>query len=283
MLESCQNYASCCPAAGSDQASESRGVVLLKNEAASKQVVMQQMCASPWTHVACHAHPAVRLRHFLPIHLCPIDALATRPALFLARPLHEDVGVEVDGLEMARESILTVDEVRELELVRGCVVVLSACCTGQGHTSKSEGIVGLARAFLFAGASTVVCTLWEVRDESQKLLMHRFYSLVRKGMDLCSSLYEAQLSVRSISEADLEILDDAASLDKWCNQVQASRGIRRDMSRDCPSSNPGDGSAVGVAGSGDRCPLAHYRHWAGVILIGSTHPPWMPTPSNLQQ
>ena len=237
------------------------GVVLLKNEAASKQEVLERLSSSPWTHVACHAHPAVKLRDFLPLHLCPIDALATRPALFLARPLDgdADLGVEVDGVGNAAESLLTVDDVREIELVRGCVVVLSACCTGQGHTSKSEGIVGLARAFLFAGASTVICTLWEVPDKSQKLLMHRFYSLVRQGQDLCSALFEAQLSIQNIAQAELEMLDDAVLLDKW-----SSRGKFR------------TGAAASPTGE-----KSHYRHWAGIVLIGSTHPPWTPASRNL--
>jgi CHAT domain-containing protein len=243
-------------------------VVLLQKQAATKRAVLEHIERSRWIHVACHAHPAVKLRHALPPHLRPdVDGLATRAALFLARPLDTNMFGAGDGVEPAHESLLTVDEILRLQLVRGCVVVLSACCTGQGHTSKSEGIVGLARAFLFAGAASVVCTLWEVQDEAQKLLISRFYALVGKGVDLATSLYQAQCSVRRITQSELDQLDNTASHNKWCDEVQAAkRGIRRDRP---PPSTP---AGSGVGGEAATCPLGHYKNWAGVIIIGSTHP-----------
>jgi tetratricopeptide (TPR) repeat protein len=56
------------------------------------------------------------------------------------------------------------------------LVVLSACETAKGRIYRAEGIVGLTRAFMFAGAPRVLCSLWKVDDEATRALMTRFYS-----------------------------------------------------------------------------------------------------------
>jgi CHAT domain-containing protein len=57
------------------------------------------------------------------------------------------------------------------------LVVLSACETGTGRIARSEGLVGLARAFMYAGASRVLCSLWKVDDEATRALMVKFYEV----------------------------------------------------------------------------------------------------------
>jgi len=55
------------------------------------------------------------------------------------------------------------------------LVVLSACQSGQGKMVSGEGLVGLTRGFMYAGAPSVVVSLWNVDDAATSALMTRFY------------------------------------------------------------------------------------------------------------
>lgn len=77
------------------------------------------------------------------------------------------------------------------------LVVLSACRTALGKEMRGEGLVGLTRGFMYAGASTVVASLWKVDDEATAELMKRFYSnMLRGGMTPAAALRAAQNSIR---------------------------------------------------------------------------------------
>jgi CHAT domain-containing protein len=77
------------------------------------------------------------------------------------------------------------------------LVVLSACRTALGKEVRGEGLVGLTRGFMYAGASTVVASLWKVDDEATAELMKRFYgNLLQGGMTPAAALRAAQNSIR---------------------------------------------------------------------------------------
>lgn len=77
------------------------------------------------------------------------------------------------------------------------LVVLSACSTGLGKDVRGEGLIGLTRGFLYAGASSVVASLWKVEDEATAELMKRFYvNLLQRGMRPAEALRAAQNSIR---------------------------------------------------------------------------------------
>ncbi len=73
------------------------------------------------------------------------------------------------------------------------LTVLSACNTGSGRLRKGEGVLSLARGFLFAGCPTIVMTLWEVEDNAGTKIMSSFYQNLKKGRTTDESLRLAKL------------------------------------------------------------------------------------------
>ncbi len=80
--------------------------------------------------------------------------------------------------------------------IKAEMVVLSACDTGQGRVT-GEGIIGLARAFLKAGSSSVVASLWKVPDNSTALLMETFYKELAAGQGKAEALRAAIRTTRA--------------------------------------------------------------------------------------
>jgi CHAT domain-containing protein len=81
------------------------------------------------------------------------------------------------------------------------LVVLSACQTGLGKDVRGEGLVGLTRGFMYAGASSVVASLWKVDDEATAELMKQFYiNMLQKRMTPAAALRAAQSSIRQKPE-----------------------------------------------------------------------------------
>lgn len=72
------------------------------------------------------------------------------------------------------------------------MVVLSACETGLGKLSKGEGIISLARAFSYAGARSVITTLWRVNDQETANLMIDFYEQLQAGQSKDEALWQAK-------------------------------------------------------------------------------------------
>ena len=77
------------------------------------------------------------------------------------------------------------------------LVVLSACQTALGKDIKGEGLVGLTRGFMYAGAARIVASLWRTEDRATAVLMGRFYEsmLSGNGMSPAAALRKAQLSM----------------------------------------------------------------------------------------
>jgi len=77
------------------------------------------------------------------------------------------------------------------------MVVLSGCQTGLGKEIKGEGLVGLTRGFMYAGAARVMVSLWEVNDQATSQLMARLYQgiLGKRRLSPSAALREAQTSL----------------------------------------------------------------------------------------
>jgi CHAT domain-containing protein/predicted negative regulator of RcsB-dependent stress response len=81
------------------------------------------------------------------------------------------------------------------------LVVLSACQTALGKDVRGEGLIGLTRGFMYAGASGVVASLWKVDDEATAELMRQFYAnMLHKGQPPGEALRAAQNSIRQRPE-----------------------------------------------------------------------------------
>lgn len=80
------------------------------------------------------------------------------------------------------------------------LAILSACQTGLGKLSKGEGVIGLSRALVYAGAKNIIVSFWSVADASTAQLMTEFYSILLKNRNLGFSATLQQAKVKMISE-----------------------------------------------------------------------------------
>jgi CHAT domain-containing protein len=90
---------------------------------------------------------------------------------------------------------LTAAEVMRLDLV-GALVTLSACESGRSEVFAGDEPIGLTRAFLGVGASTLVVSLWLVQDEATASLMEKYYERLRGSAGPAEALRAAQLAIK---------------------------------------------------------------------------------------
>lgn len=123
--------------------------------------------------------------------------VATHGLLNAERPQFTGVVLSLVG-NKTRDGFLRTDEVFNLRL-GSPLVMLSACETGLGKEKRGEGVMGLTRAFMYAGAPTVGVSLWSVADKSTADLMTDFYRRLLAATDGSSSgaLRAAQISMIS--------------------------------------------------------------------------------------
>jgi CHAT domain-containing protein/Tfp pilus assembly protein PilF len=134
---------------------------------------LRQLPVRPlYLHFACHA---LLDRRF------PLDS-----ALALAAPGRPDA---------ADNGLLQAWEIFERLRLDTELVTLSACETGLGRDAGGEGLIGLTRAFQYAGARSVLASLWSVSDRITAELMEGFYTRLRAGQPKDRALQEAQLDL----------------------------------------------------------------------------------------
>jgi len=145
---------------------------------------------------------------------------------------------------------LEVREIFGMDL-KASLVVLSACETGLGKLSSGDELVGLTRAFIYAGTPSVVASLWNVEDSSTAALMASFYKNL-KTMSKVEALRQAQLNlIRGNVNSDLLARRGIGGVGKL--------GETPSVQLPAPSSDPHAPSSVSTS---------HPYFWAPFILVG---------------
>jgi CHAT domain-containing protein len=90
------------------------------------------------------------------------------------------------------ENVLLAYELSSLNL-NTSLLVLSACSTAYGQYKKGEGVMSLGRGFMYAGASSILTTLWSINDQSSQRIMQYFYENLYAGMDKDEALRQAKI------------------------------------------------------------------------------------------
>ena len=152
------------------------GAQPLLGEHATKQAVLRNMHSVGLIHFAAHG-----------------DAERGEIALAPPRPF--------EGTPQEGDYLLTMAEISQVRLTAK-LVVLSCCHSAHGKI-RSEGVVGIARAFLGSGARSVLVALWALEDKATKQFMIRFYEHLVRGESACESLHQAMTWMRENGFSDV--------------------------------------------------------------------------------
>jgi CHAT domain-containing protein/tetratricopeptide (TPR) repeat protein len=131
------------------------------------------------------------MKDFRKLHFATHGVLDTlHPELSgLVLSLYDEHGQPLDG-------VLRLNDIYNLRLGAD-LVVLSACRTALGKEWRGEGLIGLTRGFMYAGAARVLASLWSVEDQATAELMGNFYrGMLREGLSPAAALRKAQLEMR---------------------------------------------------------------------------------------
>lgn len=118
---------------------------------------------------------------------------ATHSIIDEKQPTRSTIILFLDA-DPAEDGLLQTREIFNLKL-NADLVTLSSCQTGLGQYITGEGIEGLNRAFLFAGANAVLISLWSVNDQASYHLMERFYHHLKTSLTISSALRKAKLEM----------------------------------------------------------------------------------------
>ncbi|CAH3149233.1 unnamed protein product [Porites lobata] len=144
----------------------------LTGEAATKEEVLRRIDSVALIHIAAHGGKEAG-----EIALAPNPGWQSKTRI----PTEEDYMLKMSDLQAIK--------------LTARLVVLSCCHSGQGEVS-SEGVVGMARAFLFAGARSVLASLWAIDDEATMVFMECFYQHLRVGESASTALQKAMKCLR---------------------------------------------------------------------------------------
>ena len=147
------------------------GTIPILREQATKQSVLNRLRSAKVIHLATHG--------------------SASPS-FLA--FASSVPVSKPGLAEVRHILIFPEEIEKLN-ISPSLVVLSSCDLAQDQM-EAEGVIGMANAFLSAGAHSVLVSLWRVPDESANIFMHYFYQFLANGLPSYEALERSKQCLR---------------------------------------------------------------------------------------
>jgi CHAT domain-containing protein len=104
-------------------------------------------------------------------------------------------GLAMAGANLGPDGIVTAREIAGLDWWGTQLVVLSACETGMGALAWADGVHGLRRALVLAGAASQVVSLWSVSDNATRALMRDYYGHLARGVGRAEALRQAKHSL----------------------------------------------------------------------------------------
>ena len=150
------------------------GVNPLIGQEATKARFLEEVGKAALVHIAAHGNPGT-------------GEIAFAPPPEKRKPILDEEDV-----------VLTMAEVQNAK-VRAKLVVLSCCHSARGHI-RAEGVIGIARAFLGAGARSVLASLWAIDDNATIEFMRSFYWHLKLGKRSSEALYQATAALRRSEE-----------------------------------------------------------------------------------
>ena len=161
------------------------------------------------------------------------------------------------------ESVLTAEAMFGLDL-RCDLVVLSACESGVNSRHPGDELIGLTRALIYAGAASVIVSLWRVEDLSTLVLMDRFYRAL-ETLGKARALQQAELQLMRMSEAEvLAYVKEREHAMRADGDTAGAARFRRLAYRSLLAAErrtprPPDGTWL---------PFSHLAAWAPFVLVG---------------
>jgi CHAT domain-containing protein len=188
---------------------------IFKKELATKEAINDtSLTAVHCAHFSCHGYfnGTEPRKSALLLADSQLNSAPTQPDA-------ENYLILEKGSVLDLNKCLTLDSIFTLNLEQCRLVTLSACETGLiDFQNTSDEYIGLPSGFLFAGASSVVSSLWRVNDLSTAFLMIRFYQNLQKGVAVALALNQAQLWLKNLTKGDLETWSE--------NQLQLKPAVR---------------------------------------------------------
>jgi len=160
--------------------------------------------------------------------------------------------IELAPTDGSRTDVLTAGEVLALSL-RADLVTLSSCTSGAQKVGPGDEPVGFARNFLYAGAASVLASLWPVEDLSTRILMEQFYLSLRQGLSKAEALQKAQLHLLHLTARELADFRSSQYGEPDAVASPLDRAHTRELDHETSSSQ------------GSR---SHPHFWAAFTLIG---------------